>query len=68
MHDPKLTAPSSRLTPHPSCLRPRVHFLAHPLTSLSMRSQRARNGNQRSIKELTWGKRLDMLRDVAAGM
>ena len=30
--------------------------------------QRARKGNPRAVKELAWAKRLDMLRDVAAGM
>ena len=30
--------------------------------------QRALKGDVRSRRELTWGKRLDMLRDIAAGM
>ncbi len=29
---------------------------------------RAHRGSAKAAKELTWGKRLDMLRDVAAGM
>jgi hypothetical protein len=34
---------------------------------LAVCTQRARNANARAVKELAWAKRLDMLRDVAAG-
>ncbi len=44
------------------CLPPCCRRLA------SNRSQKARNKNARALKELSWPKRLDMLRDVAAGM
>lgn len=40
----------------------------YPHGSLFDLLQRARKGNTRAQRELTWGKRLDMLRDVAAGM
>lgn len=30
--------------------------------------QRARQGQPRAVRELSWTKRLDMMRDVAAGM
>ena len=44
----------------------RVCWDAHALLLWAV--QRARKGNARAIKELTWLKRLEMMRDVAAGM
>jgi hypothetical protein len=46
------------------------HPHAAPLSCIHARAhrQRARCGNARAVKELAWGKRLDMLKDVAAGM
>lgn len=34
----------------------------------ALHTQRARHGQPNAVKQLTWAKRLDMLRDVAAGM
>lgn len=42
-------------------------WFPHAFRSL-FHAQQARNGKQRAIRELSWGKRLDMLRDIAAGM
>ena len=42
-----------------------MQYYAHG--SLFSLLQRANRGDQRALRELTWTKRLEMLRDVAAG-
>ncbi|KAJ9508201.1 hypothetical protein QJQ45_021539 [Haematococcus lacustris] len=51
------------------CLDPPLIIMQfYPHGSLFDLLQRARSKNSRAIKELSWTNRLDMLRDVAAGM
>ena len=61
---------------HPNIMRflavvldpPMIVMQYYPAGSLFELLRKARRGDARAASELSWAKRLDMLRDVAAGM